>query len=75
MKIVVNRGRTLHIVVKPAVRKDSDAAGEARWHRPETRACGPGTLLDLPDDEARNLIARGFATKYESSRPPPPEAA
>lgn len=64
MKIVVNRGRTVRIVVMPSVR-----CADGTWSRVVTKVCFPGELLSVPDDEAKALIARGFATEYEQSRP------
>lgn len=34
---------------------------------------GPGTEVTLDEDEARALIARGFAVDPDAKAPPPPE--
>jgi hypothetical protein len=64
MKIVVNTGRTVHVVAK-AANKTTDGS----YARPTVKAHGPTMLIDVPEDDATHLVARGFATKYE-----PPKA-
>lgn len=63
MKIVVNDGRTVHIVAKPAVKQ-----ADGKYSRPVVKAHGPTQLLDLPDDDAKHLISRGFARKFEEPK-------
>lgn len=65
MKIVVNAGRTVHTVEKPAVK-----GADGGYSRPICKAHGPTRRLDLPADEAKLLIARGFAREDK----PAPEA-
>jgi hypothetical protein len=67
MKIVVNRGRTVRVAVKPGIAAvlDTDAPT-----RPITETYGPGSLLEIADDEASFLIECGAARKYEPASAP-----
>lgn len=52
MDIVVSKGRSVRTLVKGA-----------------KKTLGPGNLIrNVPDDEARFLIARGFATQFVDPR-------
>lgn len=55
MKIEINNGRTVHTATKPV----SDSV------RPDVKICRQNELVELPDAEAKSLIARGHARKYE----------
>lgn len=73
MKIVVNRGRTIHRGVTTGKKAvfDRDGNEVSAAIAPEIERHKPGAIIDVPDAEAKNLIARGAATKYE---PPKVEA-
>jgi hypothetical protein len=60
MKVVVNRGQTVVVAVRPGIEHQ-----DGRREPPVIQKHGPTTLLELPDDEAKSLIARGVARAYE----------
>jgi hypothetical protein len=63
MKIVINSGRTVHTTAKGGVTgKEKDLSDSVR---PEVKICRQNELIELPDAEAKSLIARGHARKYE----------
>jgi hypothetical protein len=61
MKIVVNRGKTVRVVVKPGVGATETEPGIP----PVTKSFGPTALLELADADAQFLIDRGIARKYD----------
>lgn len=63
MKIVVSNGRTVHTVAKAAAKQ-----ADGSYSRPIVKANGPTQLLDLPDEEAKFLISRGHARKFEEPK-------
>lgn len=68
MKIVVKSGRTVHHGVKAGVNaKYNPATGDEVEPRvaPVVKRHGPGSIIDVPDEDAKSLIARGAAIKYE----------
>lgn len=73
MKIVVNAGRTVHTVEKPAVKQ-----ADGSYSRPIVKAHGPTRRIDMSDnDEAKRLIALGFAREdkpVEELEPKDPKA-
>ena len=68
MKIVINGGRTVHVVEKPAVKM-----ADGVYSRPKVKAYGPTHRIDVSDDEAAFLISRGFARKDEPVKAIEPE--
>lgn len=64
MKIVVNSGRTVHVAAKPGTR-----GADGSTVRPVVKAFGPTHLIDVSDEDAKSLIARGAAKKYEDPKP------
>jgi hypothetical protein len=64
VRIIVNRGRSIMIAVKPGVVVNDESTTP-----PVRRVYGPTCLLEVPDEEAQYLIDRGFARKYEARAP------
>ncbi len=65
MKIVVNPGRTIHTVAKAPVKQPDGSLS-----RPICKAHPPTFAIEVPDDDAKFLIERGFAKKFEVPKAP-----